>query len=103
MLFKIYLHRRSLDLVETLLYLCDRGLVSQVMEILKPVVSLYQDILALGLLQASTQTAQKASVQLRKEFLSALLPTFLGNHPNSAIILHHAWHAQVLLKEQNTL
>jgi len=65
------------------------------MEILKPVVGLYQDILALGLLQASTQTAQKASMQLRREFLSALLPTFLGNHPNSTIILHHAWHAQV--------
>jgi CCR4-NOT transcription complex subunit 1 len=87
--------RRSLDLIETLMYLCDRGLLSQVMEILKPVVGLYQDILALGLLQASTQTAQKASMQLRREFLSALLPTFLGNHPNSAIILHHAWHAQV--------
>jgi CCR4-NOT transcription complex subunit 1 len=79
------------------MYLCDRGLVSQVMDMLKPVVSLYPDVLALGLLQAGTQTAQKASLQLRKEFLSALLPTFLGNHPNSAIILQHAWHAQVSL------
>ncbi|CAB3374513.1 Hypothetical predicted protein [Cloeon dipterum] len=85
---------RSLDLLETLLYLCDRGLCSPVTEILKPVLSLYPDVLALGLLQASTQNAQKSSMQLRKDVLSALLPTFLANHSNSAIILHTAWHAQ---------
>ncbi|KYO27504.1 CCR4-NOT transcription complex subunit 1 isoform D [Alligator mississippiensis] len=31
---------------------------------------------------------------LRHELISTLMPIFLGNHPNSAIILHYAWHGQ---------
>jgi CCR4-NOT transcription complex subunit 1 len=30
--------------------------------------------------------------KLKQEILSVLIPIFLGNHPNSAVILQHAWN-----------
>uniref|UniRef100_A0A8C4NRZ4 CCR4-NOT transcription complex subunit 1 n=1 Tax=Dicentrarchus labrax TaxID=13489 RepID=A0A8C4NRZ4_DICLA len=47
------------------------------------------DMLVLALLQISTSWHT-----LRHELISTLMPIFLGNHPNSAIILHYAWHGQ---------
>lgn len=47
-------------------------------------------MLVLALLQISTSWHT-----LRHELISTLMPIFLGNHPNSAIILHYAWHGQV--------
>lgn len=41
----------------------------------------------LGLLQNSTPLSA-----LRQELITMLIPTFLGIHPNSAVILHHAWN-----------
>ncbi len=35
---------------------------------------------------------------LKHELLSNLMPIFLGNHPNSAIVLQYAWHCQVTLQ-----
>lgn len=81
---------KCLGLLETLLNLLENGgLYSQVQELLKEPVQHCPDVLVLGLLQ-HTQPMSK----LRQELLSSLIPVFLGNHPNSAIILHHAWHAQ---------
>lgn len=81
---------KCLGLLETLLSLLENGgLYSQVQELLKEPVQHCPDVLVLGLLQL-TQPMTK----LRQELLSSLIPVFLGNHPNSAIILHHAWHAQ---------
>jgi CCR4-NOT transcription complex subunit 1 len=67
---------------------------------MKSAIPVAPDILALALMQANLSNAQKNSppVVLRQELLAVLLPIFLGNHPNSAIILHHAWHAQVPFK-----
>lgn len=31
---------------------------------------------------------------LKTDLLSNLIPIFLGNHPNSAIVLQYAWHSQ---------
>ena len=31
---------------------------------------------------------------LKQELISSLMPLFLGNHPNSAVVLHYAWHCQ---------
>jgi CCR4-NOT transcription complex subunit 1 len=81
---------RSLDLVETLLYLSDRGLYSQVQEMFKLPIQHCPDVLVLALLQINPPVTV-----LRQELLTNLIPIFLGNHPNSAIILHHAWHSQV--------
>lgn len=83
-------YRRSLDLIQTLLYLADRGLYIQVQELLKFPMQHCPDVLVLGLLQIN----QPMSV-IRQELLTSLIPVFLGNHPNSGIILHHAWHTQV--------
>ena len=47
-------------------------------------------MLVLALLQINTSWHT-----LRHELISTLMPIFLGNHPNSAIILHYAWHGQV--------
>jgi CCR4-NOT transcription complex subunit 1 len=81
---------KCLGLLETLLNLLENGgLYSQVQELLKEPVQHCPDVLVLGLLQL-TQPMTK----LRQELLSSLIPVFLGNHPNSAIILHHVWHAQ---------
>ncbi|XP_044290271.1 CCR4-NOT transcription complex subunit 1 isoform X4 [Varanus komodoensis] len=46
-------------------------------------------MLVLALLQINTSWHT-----LRHELISTLMPIFLGNHPNSAIILHYAWHGQ---------
>lgn len=81
---------RSLDLVETLLYLSDRGLYSQVQEMFKLPIQHCPDVLVLALLQINPPVTV-----LRQELLTNLIPIFLGNHPNSAIVLHHAWHSQV--------
>ena len=32
---------------------------------------------------------------LKHELLSTLMPIFLGNHPNSGVVLNYAWHCQV--------
>lgn len=78
---------RSLDLIEILLHLSDRGLYTQVQELFKFPIQHCPDVLVLGLLQI-----QPPLTVLRQELLTNLMPIFLGNHPNSAIILHHAWH-----------
>jgi CCR4-NOT transcription complex subunit 1 len=81
---------RSLDLVETLLYLSDRGIYTQVQEMFKLPIQHCPDVLVLALLQINPPVTV-----LRQELLTNLIPIFLGTHPNSAIILHHAWHSQV--------
>ncbi|XP_067012333.2 CCR4-NOT transcription complex subunit 1 isoform X3 [Anabrus simplex] len=80
---------RSLGLVETLLYLADRGMYSQVQELFKVPIQHCPDVLVLALLQLNLPIGG-----LCQELLTNLIPIFLGNHPNSAIILHHAWHHQ---------
>lgn len=79
---------RSLNLVETLLNLSERGIYSLVQELFKPPMHSCPDVLVLALLQISSPVTV-----LRQELLTNLIPIFLGNHPNSAIILHHAWHS----------
>ncbi|VEN55324.1 unnamed protein product, partial [Callosobruchus maculatus] len=80
---------RSLNLVELLLSLSECGLYSHVQELFKIPVHSCPDVLVLALLQISGPVTL-----LRQELLTNLIPIFLGNHPNSAIILHHAWHTQ---------
>lgn len=78
---------RSLNVVELLLHLAERGLYGPVQEIFKWPIQHCPDILALALLQINPPITI-----LRQELLSTLMPIFLGNHPNSASILHHGWH-----------
>ncbi|CAH1997116.1 unnamed protein product [Acanthoscelides obtectus] len=80
---------RSLNLVELLLNVSECGLYSHVQELFKIPVHSCPDVLVLALLQISGPVTL-----LRQELLTNLIPIFLGNHPNSAIILHHAWHTQ---------
>ncbi|KAJ8969734.1 hypothetical protein NQ317_006395, partial [Molorchus minor] len=80
---------RSLNLVELLLSLSECGLYNRVQELFKVPVHSCSDVLVLALLQISGPVTL-----LRQELLTTLIPIFLGNHPNSAIILHHAWHTQ---------
>lgn len=82
---------RSLDLVETLLHLSERGLYSQVQDLFKFPTQHCPDVLVLALLQLNPPITG-----LCHELLTNLIPVFLGNHPNSGIILHHAWHSQNL-------
>ena len=81
---------RSLDLVETLLHLSDRGFYAQVQEMFKIPIQHCPDVLVLALLHISPPVSV-----LRQDLLTNLIPIFLGNHPNSGIILHHVWHSQV--------
>lgn len=80
---------RSLNLVELLLSLSECALYNHVQELFKVPVHSCPDVLVLALLQISAPVTL-----LRQELLTNLIPIFLGNHPNSAIILHHAWHTQ---------
>ncbi|XP_039763279.1 CCR4-NOT transcription complex subunit 1 isoform X3 [Pararge aegeria] len=80
---------RCLYLVELLLYASDRGYYMQVHELFKFPLQNCPDILLLALLQISPPITV-----FRQELLTTLIPIFLGNHPNSGIILQHAWHAQ---------
>lgn len=83
-------HRKSLDLVESLLRLSEVGQYEQVKQLFSFPIKHCPDMLVLALLQISTSWHT-----LRHELISTLMPIFLGNHPNSAIILHYAWHGQV--------
>ncbi|KAJ8915845.1 hypothetical protein NQ315_004658 [Exocentrus adspersus] len=80
---------RSLNLAELLLNLSECGLYNHVQELFKIPIHSCPDVLVLALLQISGPVTL-----LRQELLTTLIPIFLGNHPNSAIILHHAWHTQ---------
>ncbi|ROL51636.1 CCR4-NOT transcription complex subunit 1 [Anabarilius grahami] len=80
---------KSLDLVESLLRLSEVGHYEQVKQLFSFPIKHCPDMLVLALLQISTSWHT-----LRHELISTLMPIFLGNHPNSAIILHYAWHGQ---------
>lgn len=80
---------KSLDLVEVLLRLSEVGHYQQVSELFKFPVQNCPDMLVLSLLQITP-----AWNTLKQELISTLMPLFLGNHPNSAVVLHHAWTSQ---------
>lgn len=80
---------QSLNLIELLLYLSERGFYSQVHDLFKAPVQHCPDVLFLALLQVNMPPAV-----LCHDLLTTLIFIFLGNHPNSAIILNHAWHQQ---------
>ncbi|XP_070574645.1 LOW QUALITY PROTEIN: CCR4-NOT transcription complex subunit 1-like [Ptychodera flava] len=80
---------KSLDLVETLLRLSETGKYDQVKALFGFPVKHCPDVLLLALLQV-----QPLWNTLRHDLVSTLLPIFLGNHPNAAIVLHYAWHGQ---------
>ncbi|XP_041987025.1 CCR4-NOT transcription complex subunit 1 [Aricia agestis] len=80
---------RCLYLVELLIFASERGYYMQVHELLKFPLQHCPDILLLALLQINPPITV-----FRQELLTTLIPIFLGNHPNSGIILQHAWHTQ---------
>ncbi|KAL1130932.1 hypothetical protein AAG570_012173 [Ranatra chinensis] len=88
---------RSLDLIGTLIYLAERGHSSHVQDLLKVPIQHCPDVLVLGLLQTPPHPPILSVCQ---DILTTVMPTFLGNHPNSAIILHQAWHTQNLAVKQ---
>ncbi|CAD7076764.1 unnamed protein product [Hermetia illucens] len=79
---------KSLHLVEVLLYIAEKGYNNQVHELFKFPVQQCPDVLFMALLQISPPMSG-----LRQELFSTLIPTFLSNHPNSGVILHHAWNS----------
>ncbi|XP_042855455.1 CCR4-NOT transcription complex subunit 1-like isoform X4 [Penaeus japonicus] len=79
---------KSVQLIDTLLYLGENHYTA-VKEIFKFPIQHCPDILVLGLIQATLPYTI-----LRQDLIASLIPIFLGNHPNAAIILHHAWHTQ---------
>ena len=80
---------RSLNKIETLLYLADNGNSMQVVGLLAFPRSDCQDVLVLGLLQINPPITL-----LRKEMLGKLFKVFLALHPDSGVILANAWHSQ---------
>nr|KAG5712159.1 hypothetical protein BaRGS_014509 [Batillaria attramentaria] len=80
---------KSLNLVETLLRLSEAGHYQAVFDAFKFPMTKCPDILVLALLQ-TTPTWNT----LKQELISNLMSIFLGSHPNSAAILHYAWHHQ---------
>lgn len=80
---------RCLYLVEILILAAERGFYMQVHELFKFPIQHCPDVLMLVLIQVSPPISV-----FRQELLTTLIPIFLGNHPNSGIILHHAWYSQ---------
>lgn len=78
---------RSLNLLEVLLNLSEAGVYASCLELFKFPITHCPDLLILGLLQLNTLWNR-----LKQEIISFLIPIFLGNHPNSAVILQHAWN-----------
>lgn len=79
---------KSLHLVEVLLYTAENGFFAQVLELFKIPLQHCPDVLCMALLQINPPLTV-----LRQELFSSLVPIFLGNHPNSGTILHHAWNS----------
>lgn len=79
---------KSVHLVEVLLYIAENGYYAQVLEHFKVPMQHCPDVLFMALLQISPPLTL-----LRQEIFQTLMPLFLGNHPNSGTILHHAWNA----------
>lgn len=79
---------KSLHLVEVLLYIAENGYYAPVLELFKTPIQHCPDLLFMALLQINPPLTV-----MRQELFSTLIPIFLGNHPNSATILHHAWNS----------
>ncbi|XP_043661470.1 CCR4-NOT transcription complex subunit 1 isoform X4 [Drosophila teissieri] len=77
---------KSLHLVEVLLSIADKGYYTQVHELFKFPAQNCPDVLFLALLNTSPPMTP-----LRQDLFNQLIPTFLGNHPNSNVILASAW------------
>ncbi len=84
---------KSLELLDTLLHLADSGHSAAVMDMFHMAKVHCPDALTLGLIQISPPLTA-----FRSEALSQLLQIFLGNHPNSGVILNYAWHSNLNLK-----
>lgn len=89
---------KCLDLVEVLLLLSESGHYQQVSELFKYPLQHCPDVLVLTLLQVCPSWNT-----LKRELLSSLIPLFLASHPNSASVLHYAWHCQGQLQNIRTL
>ncbi|XP_050527108.1 CCR4-NOT transcription complex subunit 1-like isoform X2 [Daktulosphaira vitifoliae] len=79
----------SIELVDLMIFLAEQGLCYQVQECLKFPAQKCPDLLALALIQSNRPLSM-----VRHEMISGLIPVFLGNHSNSAVILHYAWNHQ---------
>ncbi|GAB1606660.1 Hypothetical predicted protein [Argonauta hians] len=89
---------KSKDLVQALLRLSDLGHYPFVTDLFKFPVQNCPDMLTLALLQIDLTWNI-----LKQELLSSLIPIFLNNHPNSAIVLNYAWHYTNLSTNIRTL
>lgn len=81
-----------MELIELVMHLAERGHYKEVHELITVPMNHCPDVLTLGLLQSPTNDGGP----FRQEVLANLMPTFLGNHPNSATVLHFAWHTPVI-------
>lgn len=79
---------KSLHLVEVLLFIAENRYYAPVLELFKTPIQHCPDLLFMALLQINPPLTL-----MRQELFSTLIPIFLGNHPNSATILHHAWNS----------
>ena len=79
---------RSLELIDTLLVLAESGHTHTVKEIFSFPQSHCPDVLTLGLMQINPPITN-----FRTELLATNLQLFLANHPNSSVVLTHAWHS----------
>ncbi|XP_050425870.1 CCR4-NOT transcription complex subunit 1-like [Adelges cooleyi] len=80
---------RSIDLVDALFGLAERGHCYEIQDCLKYPVHNCPDILALALIQSN----EPLNI-IRHEVFSVIFSIFLGNHSNSDIVLNRAWNHQ---------
>lgn len=77
----------SLDLLEVLCKLAERGHLPQVRMILEPAVKLAPEVL----LSSIAASQAEPTNELLREVMVALVPAFLLNHPNCLLVMHRVW------------
>ena len=82
---------KSLELIDTLLALCEAGHSLTVKELFSFPQMSCPDVLTLGLMQINPPMTN-----FRRDLLITLFQIFLANHPNSGVIFTHAWHSTTI-------
>ena len=82
---------KSLELIDTLLALAEAGHSLTVKELFSHPQINCPDVLTLGLMQINPPMTN-----FRRDLLITNFQIFLANHPNSGVILTHAWHSTTI-------
>mmetsp|Transcript_518 Transcript_518/g.1826 ORF Transcript_518/g.1826 Transcript_518/m.1826 type:complete len:2264 (-) Transcript_518:4073-10864(-) len=80
----------SLDLINTLIHLADQGYYNAVHAIIEAGAKTCPELVLIGI----AQSGHGEWTLLHQEVFAMLLPSYIGNHANSSLVLHRLWPLQ---------